>query len=212
MPRRYSMENRAGETAATTRQILAATVAEAATGGLDALTVAAVARRADVAVRTIYNHFGTRDELVAAAIGDLAHQTRAQALAITVPDLPPQEQVLAFVRAFADSYAEQGEGARVLMAAIDIPMAAEAIGEVRAWRRQQLHSMLESADADGSLRIGLDDAVVIAYTATAYATFATLRRDAQLSEEDVRSLLALLVERALFDPADRPAPSPERST
>jgi AcrR family transcriptional regulator len=204
MPRRYSMTNRAAESDATRRQILDAVVEVAAASGIDATTVQAVAARADVAVRTVYNHFGSREELIAAALGDLAEQTRASVRAIEVADLPPRERVLAFVEAYARSYDGQGTGVQVLMDATTIPVVVEAVTEVRAWRRQQLRRMLRAAQDDGTLELPLADAVNIAYLATAYTTYASLVHDEGLSATTARATLRAIVDRTLFVPATRP--------
>ncbi len=184
------------------RRILDATVATAADVGLDELTISSVARQADVAERTVYNHFGTRDDLVAAALHDLALQTRAQAMQISVDEAPAREQISSFVGAFVASYAAQGEGGRVLMAALESPAVADVVREVRTWRRSRIEGFVDEAVREDRLQIGTDEAVTIAYTATAYATFATLCRDVGMSVRDAQSLLRTMVDRSLFAVAD----------
>jgi AcrR family transcriptional regulator len=44
--------------------------------GADRLTMEAVAKRADTATRTVYNHFSSRDELIAAALDQLLREYR----------------------------------------------------------------------------------------------------------------------------------------
>jgi AcrR family transcriptional regulator len=199
MPRRYSMDKRAGESDQTRRHILDAVVDVAAESGLDALTVQAVATRADVAVRTIYNYFPTRDNLIAAALGSLAEQTRSSVVAIDVGDRSPRDELLAFVDAYLRSYEDQGAAARVLMNASTIPVVADAVTDVRAWRRQQLTSMLRRAQADGSLRASFAHATEICYLATAYSTFSTLVLERGLKPVSARAIVQTMVDRALFE-------------
>jgi AcrR family transcriptional regulator len=193
------MGKRAVEAATTRHQILDAVIDVVARTGTDALTVQAVAARADVAVRTIYNHFESREGLLAAALSRLARQTMDAVEAIVVPDRSARDQILEFVDAYARSYEVQGDGVRVLMGATSIPQVAEAVGEVRSWRRQQLRRILREAEAQGSLRVPVSEAKTIAYLATAYSTYATLVLDARLSPARARSTLRTLVEGTLFE-------------
>lgn len=199
MPRQYTMGKRAVEAETTRHQILDAVIDVVAEAGTDALTVQAVAARADVAVRTVYNHFESREGMLAAALGALAEQTRDAVQAIVVPDRPPRDQLLEFIDAYARSYDDQGSGVQVLMGATSIPQVAEAVDSVRTWRRQQLRRILRDADAQGVLRVPLSEAMAVAYLATAYTTYATLVLDARLSPDTARSTLRTLVEGALFD-------------
>ena len=74
MPRRYSMDSRQEETAARRRRLLDAAILVLGEVGADRLTMEAVAERADAATRTLYNHFSSRDELIAAALGLLLQE------------------------------------------------------------------------------------------------------------------------------------------
>lgn len=193
------MDRRSGDLDHTRRQILDAVVDVAAEAGLDALTVQAVAARADVALRTVYNHFETREGLIAAALGDLAGQTRATVRSISVADQSGRQQLLAFADAYLQSYEQQGNATRVLMSASSIPAVAESVSEVRTWRRQQIRSMLRQAQTDGELRVPLAEAANIAYLATAYSTYANLTLDLALSPATARSTVRTMLDRALFE-------------
>jgi AcrR family transcriptional regulator len=192
------MQNRAGESDDTRRQILGAVVDVAAQSGLDTLTVQGVAARADVAVRTVYNHFSTREDLITAALGTLAEQTRATVTSIDVGDLSAREQVLAFVDAYLLSYEAQGAAARVLMNASAITGVADVIAEVRAWRRRQLATMLRRAQSERILHVSLPQATEICYLATAYSTFSTLVLDSGLKPATARTTVQTMVDRCLF--------------
>ncbi len=192
------MASRAADADATRRLILDAVVAVAADAGIEALTIQAVAAEADVAVRTVYNHFSSRDELVVAALTDLAEQTRADTGSVPSGDRPPRERVLDFVDSYLRSYEQQGRAVEVLMRARELPVVAAAVSEVRAWRRGQLADMLAEADDEGTLQIPLDDAVSIAYAASAHATYATLVHDAGHDPEAARRLVGSMIDRTLF--------------
>ncbi len=79
------MTKRAEDLDATRRELVQATLDVAAEGGLDALTMQAVANRADVAVRTVYNYFDSREALIAAAMDRLTARTREAVERIEVP-------------------------------------------------------------------------------------------------------------------------------
>jgi AcrR family transcriptional regulator len=193
------MDRRSEDYDATKRQILDAVTTVVADSGLDALTVQAVAAQADVAIRTVYNHFDNRDGLIAAALGSLAESTRASVRAISVSDDEPREQVLAFVDAYLRTYEAQGDALRVLMgAATTVDVVSEVVQEVRKWRRDQLRSMLQRAQGDGRLQLQLADAVNIAYLATAYSTYASLTTDVGLSPSKARALTRNLLDRSIF--------------
>jgi TetR/AcrR family transcriptional regulator, transcriptional repressor of bet genes len=80
VPRPYSMTRRASLSAATRGRVLAAVLDLILEQGAEAITVQAVATRADVALRTVYNHFPSRDALLAAAWTDLATEVTAVTL------------------------------------------------------------------------------------------------------------------------------------
>ena len=120
-------------------------------------------------------------------------------MAIDVRERSPREELLAFVDAYLRSYQEQGAAARVLMNASTFPVVAEAVADVRTWRRQQLASMLRRAHDDGSLRASFAHATEICYLATAYSTFSTLVLDRGLEPVTARAIVQTMVDRALFE-------------
>jgi AcrR family transcriptional regulator len=79
------MSGRAAAVEQTRRRILEATMAEHAERGILATSIQDVARRADVAVGTVYRHFPTLEELVAAC----------GALSFEMLPLPSPEEVVA---------------------------------------------------------------------------------------------------------------------
>ena len=98
MPRRYSMDSRQEETAARRRRLLDAAVQVLGEVGADRLTMEAVAERADAATRTLYNHFSSRDELIAAALGLLLQEARDSLYLDTPAEGDPAERLRSFVR------------------------------------------------------------------------------------------------------------------
>lgn len=71
-PRPYRSDRRKAATEETRRRIVGAAVDLHAENGVLATTYAMIAKRADVVVPTVYNHFPTRRDLLGACTGDVA--------------------------------------------------------------------------------------------------------------------------------------------
>jgi AcrR family transcriptional regulator len=76
MPRKYELGRRAAAAGETRRRIVDATVALHAEHGIIATSYKDIARRADVGIGTVYNHFPTVDTLVMACGSRLRETTR----------------------------------------------------------------------------------------------------------------------------------------
>lgn len=76
MPRKYELGRRAASAEETRRRIVDATVALHAEQGVVATSYRDVARRADVGIGTVYNHFPTVDDLVTACGAHMRETTR----------------------------------------------------------------------------------------------------------------------------------------
>jgi AcrR family transcriptional regulator len=87
MPRKYDLGRRAAAAEDTRRRIVDATVALHAEQGVVATSYKDVARRADVWIGTVYNHFPTLDDLVTACGSHMRETTR-----------PPDPEVIAAQR------------------------------------------------------------------------------------------------------------------
>ncbi|MBV8296584.1 MAG: TetR/AcrR family transcriptional regulator, partial [Acidimicrobiia bacterium] len=108
MPRRYLMENRAAATAATRQRIIEAAMDEVVATAGEPITLQAVADRADLSLRTLYNHFPNRESLLSAAFLYHATLSRAAIEAVTVPDTDPEEQLRHVVEAYYERYQQMG--------------------------------------------------------------------------------------------------------
>src|SRR5260370_33334138 len=86
----YKMERRAEASAQTRRRIVDAAIALHAEKGVLGTSWADIARRADVAVGTVYRYFPTHDQLVPACTSENARRTRppspAMLAGVTSPD------------------------------------------------------------------------------------------------------------------------------
>jgi AcrR family transcriptional regulator len=100
MPRKYDLGRRAAAAEDTRRRIVDATVALHAEQGIVATSYKDVARRADVGIGTVYNHFPTVDDLVTACGSQLRETTR-----------PPDPEVIA---------AQKTRRARIALLVVDV--------------------------------------------------------------------------------------------
>src|SRR5271154_7026495 len=145
MPRRYSMDARQEETAARRRRLLDAAIEVLGQVGADRLTMEMVAERADAATRTLYNHFSTRDELIAEALDRLLEEAR-DALYLGAPEPgDPVGQLRAFAQLVYGIYDRQGASLTTLLDHRSEPRIDAQITQMRAQRREYLERVLAGA-------------------------------------------------------------------
>jgi AcrR family transcriptional regulator len=118
--RGYRSELRAEQADETRGRILDATVRVMA-GGIASLSIPAVAREARISVPTIYRHFGTKQDLLAAVYPHLERRTGRGTLVIPTSI----DQLREGVRALLDQLESFDDLARAVM-------ASPAAGEARA--------------------------------------------------------------------------------
>jgi AcrR family transcriptional regulator len=168
------MEVRQLAAAEVRARILEAALDELAAAGGQGITLQAVAARADVALRTLYNHFAGRDELLAAAFLHHAEQTRAAVEAVTVPNAGPQDQLRHVVEAYHLRYAQMGPRLAVLLSLRGFPDLQDQVDAIRERRRLLLSAIVDRADRAGGLKLPGRTAVALAYTLTSHAGWQTL--------------------------------------
>jgi AcrR family transcriptional regulator len=179
MPRRYSMESRNEEGALLRRRVMDATVEVLGEVGAERLTMDMVATRADAATRTVYNHFQSRQELLAAVYADLL-QTNRSILQRNVAEAgEPAERLRQFVTQLYDIYEERGAAFTTLVE-LDEPTVRAHLRDMRTWRRERLTQILRPANK--TLRLPLKQAAAFAFVTTNHATWRALREDAGLTQ------------------------------
>lgn len=177
------MDTRAAAVDAVRQRIVDASLRVVAAGGAEGITMKAVADEADVALRTIYNHFSSREELITVAVEGLIADTRVPASEVVASAAPPAERLLAFVDAYYRSYERQGDAAAVMLRAQYLPEVDSQVSEVRRWRREQLAAMVDELEAAGELRLPTDRALALLFALTAYATWSSVRHDGGLDDD-----------------------------
>ena len=188
--RPYVMTARAEAVAQTRERILRAVLGLAGQGPLASISLAAVAADADVSVQTVLRQFGSRDELIDAAV-EVAHQQ------IAAERTAPAEDVPAALSALVDSYEKGGDASIILLGQEPSdPRAARIATLGREFHRTWVegvfaHRLGDSAAPD---REEMIDMLVIA---TDVYTWKILRRDRGLSRKVVERRMQRLVETVL---------------
>jgi AcrR family transcriptional regulator len=192
------MHRRGAQTATTRTRVLEAAVELLGEVGVEATTMPAVAERADVALRTVYNHFGSKEALVLEAYEGLADATR-QAAASLPGGGAPRERIGWFLDAFYDAFEHRSPGAAAILAATNAaPEVQKSVEEVRAWRRRELTAILRPASQAGDLRMPLKQAVALAFLMTAYATWHSFVKESGLTGAVAKEIGKDALDRALF--------------
>jgi AcrR family transcriptional regulator len=168
------MATRERERLAVRERIFEATLDELVAAEGDAVTMQNIAARADVALRTLYNHFTDRDHLLAATFAHHGAQTRAAVEALSVADACAPAQLDEVVDAYHARYRRMGARLTALLSLRGYPELEEQIRAIRAWRRQLLQGIVAEAEQEGSLILPAQTAVAIAFTLTSHACWRTM--------------------------------------
>ena len=196
MPRRYSMDSRQEETAARRRRLLDAAVQVLGEVGADRLTMEAVAERADAATRTLYNHFSSRDELIAAALGLLLQEARDSLYLDTSAEGDPAERLRLFVRLVYGVFARQGDSLTTLLDHQSDPQIGLQVSMMRQSRREHLEDILKGPQA--KLLLPVQQAAAIAFVLTSHETWKALVKESGLPQSATLDLVTATLDTVLF--------------
>lgn len=136
--RRYRSELREEQAEETRVRILDATLRVIATG-MASLSVPAVAREAGVSVPTVYRHFRTKRELLAAVY---PHAARRSGLD-TIADPRSLDELAPMIRAYVERLDALDDATRAAMAS---PTAAEVRHATMSTRYQRLRRLADSIE------------------------------------------------------------------
>jgi AcrR family transcriptional regulator len=196
MTRKYSMEARDEEAALRRRRLLDATLEVLGEVGADRLTMDLVAARAGAATRTVYNHFGSRPELLAEVYTDLLRTNRDLLERNVTQTGEPSERLRQFVTQMYSIYEERGAGFTILIG-LDDPTIRAHLRDMRAWRRERLTRILRPASE--TLRLPLRQAASFAFVTTNHVTWRALRQEAGLTQRQTIHTATTALQAALFD-------------
>ena len=148
---------RATRRAAATRAAIVEAAEELlAEGGPSALTLEAVAERADVAVQTVYNRVGGRSAVLIAVAERALEDNRQYMDAAYATPGTPQERIRAAAAAYARFAAERPHQFRLLADPPDEPAALERVADLVEEQNAKLAAALSDGIADGSITPGID--------------------------------------------------------
>ena len=189
--RTYRARRRPERSRATRDRIVGAVRELLEEGSFHESTVDAVADRAGIARATLYQHFGSRLELVDAICDSFAVNPALlgvrEAVELDDPDAALRETISSSVRFWASEDAVLGQLYGV--AAID-PAAQDLVDRQRADRRGELERLARHLRTKGRLRPGIGErrAVALLLVLTSYETFRELRL-AGISERELTKML-----------------------
>jgi AcrR family transcriptional regulator len=136
--RAYRSELREEQTEETRARILDATMRVMATG-LASLSVPAVAREAGVSVPTVYRHFRTKPELLAALYPHAARKAGVDA----IPDPRSLDELQPMIRALLERLDNLDDLSRAAMAS---PVASEVRSATMPTRLQRIRRLTDSIE------------------------------------------------------------------
>src|SRR5580700_1156549 len=204
MPRTYSMEMRSEVAALRRRRLTEATVEVLREAGADRVTMDMVAQRADVATRTIYNYFPTRQDLLSAVQAEVLQAFR-ETPRLEIPETgEPAERLRQFVAVLFDMYEQQGAALTALLE-FDEPDVRAQVREMRAWRRERLEEILRPASGT-TLRLPVAQGVAFAFVMTNHASWRVLREDLALARQQAVETTATGIEAGLFGASEHRTP------
>lgn len=190
MGRNYSMENRAELRDRTRRRLVTAVTGLVLEHGSVDVTMADIATRADVAVRTVYNHFGSLDEILAAAMSGIATEfSEVAPEPVNVEETSSSEALRVLVR----QWFEELETNDVKLAALVTIRGSEqldrALAGARELRIRRFRAVFQIAENREELRVPVDDAVAVAYVLTGHPAWTALVRQLKLTTDEAAALV-----------------------
>jgi AcrR family transcriptional regulator len=186
--RKYDMVARQEAKAGTRDAIIKAAIDTFMAERSLAITLPAVAERADVTVKTVLRHFGSRDALVDAAWSQTYDDVMTERT-------PPPDDPEAALHVLIAHYERRGDMVLAMLSQENDPRAARmnSTGRLahRAWVEEVFGSRLPEQPAD---RARLIDVLVVA---TDVYSWKLLRLDRGLSVDDVHDRMLLMAEAIL---------------
>jgi AcrR family transcriptional regulator len=199
------MTRTARRAAATQQAIVDAAESLVLAHGTDAITLDAVAERADVAVQTIYNRIGGRSALLI-AVAERALEQNRQYMddAYTAPG-SPRERILRAAELYARFAAERPHQFRLLIDPPNEPRALARVADLIEEQNTKLAAALSDGVLDGTLDPGLDPELTsTALWAAMNGVLALNWRADRLRAEGYRMQLLVATVISLLDRGIRP--------
>lgn len=136
--------------------VIAAAREIVATQGVSALTLEAVAERADVAIATIYNRVGNRSALLVAVAEEAMEESRTYMDAAYAAEGTAEERLRLAAAAYARFAQERPHEFRILVEPADESEAVERLAELTRAQNAKLAEAIRDGIAEGQARSDLD--------------------------------------------------------
>lgn len=164
-----------------------------ATEGTNALTLEAVADRADVAIATIYNRVGNRASLLMAVAEQAMEESRAYMDRAYAAEGTAEERLLSVATTWTRFARERPHEFRILVEPADEPDAVARLAELTRTQNAKLAEVISAGMATGAVRPDLDaDRLATALYASLNGILALAWRPGELryEVEDLDQLIA----------------------
>lgn len=185
----------------TSEQLINAVLHLVSEDGADAVTVAAVAQRADVAPQTVYNHFSSRDALLEAALDRIVSETEAAFAAARIEHGEPVERLLRFVAVAFAEFDRLGILLTRVLSVRGVPRLEQRLAEVNEWRRARIEDIVQTIESEGVARLGFVEANALANALIGHGSWEALVGGGGLDGQRAGKLLG----RALVNTLTRPS-------
>jgi AcrR family transcriptional regulator len=170
--------------AATRQSVIDAAREIVATEGTKALTLEAVADRADVAIATIYNRVGNRASLLLAVAEQAMEESRAYMDAAYAAEGTAEERLLLVATTWTRFARERPHEFRILVEPADEPDAVARLAELTRTQNAKLADLIRASMATGAARPGLEpDHLATALLASLNGILALAWRPGELKVE-----------------------------
>jgi len=189
-PRPYRLGERAAAVADTRRRIVDAARELLCEGGPQR-SVEDVARHADVARATVYQHYGSKLGLVEAVLADLEDRADLARLRAVITDTEPAALLRAvFVDGGRYWATDPVLARRILGVAAADPDAAALVARHDAGRLALLRTVVDRLARAGLLAVDADEALDVLWLLTGFDAYDTLARGRDLGFPRAAELLA----------------------
>lgn len=197
MPRRSALRPRDGS---TREQLISAVLHLVLEDGADAVTVGAVAERADVALRTVYNHFASREALLEAALDRIIGEIEAALAAAGIEAGHPDERIRRFVAAAFGEFDRLGILLTRILSVRGVPHLERRLAELNQWRLGRIDEIVRAAEAEGRARLPAEQANALAGAVIGHGSWEVLVHARGLSGKRAGALVGRALASALIRP------------
>lgn len=205
-PRTYRSPRRDRNAAETRRRIAAAAEELFVEHGFEATTVASIARRAGVAVPTVYATFGSKGAIVGALLTQLEADADGPQWARRIAEeRDPHRKLAAFAEWTTAMFASSRAAIQAAQGAVGDPAMVKIRDEGDTRRRAGLRPIVVELDRAGALSAGLDSerALDQAWLLTGVELYLGATQGCGWSDEEYQSWLgAVLQQQLLRRPAE----------